>query len=220
MATVQEFDFSVDLMRALIWQYNDAERLQQLVQQEQDWYTENQKNFWINWQRDVFDLRTANDFGLSVWSIILGVPLVVEVAPSAPTKVPFGYGVYNRNYNRGNYSRAFAGAQSLTTEQARIVLLLRAFQITTNGAVPQINRFLAYLFRDEGSVYVIDPLDMGENIYVFTFVPSARLRFVLKNYDLLPRPAGTGSSTLVQTATAWGFDEFHENFDNGNFAQE
>ncbi|WP_231668322.1 DUF2612 domain-containing protein [Ralstonia solanacearum] len=47
--------------------------------------------FWENWIRDVFDLRTANDFGLSVWSEILGVPLAVTVDPTKPGTPVFGF---------------------------------------------------------------------------------------------------------------------------------
>ena len=74
-ATIQEFDFSVDLLQAILWQYNNATSLQSLLNSEQAWVIENQTEFWENWLRDVFDLRTANEFGLSVWSIILGIPL-------------------------------------------------------------------------------------------------------------------------------------------------
>ena len=71
MATIQEFDFSVDLLRALLWQYEDATGLQALLRQKSEWYTVNQTAFWSNWERDVFDLTTANDFGCAVWGIIL-----------------------------------------------------------------------------------------------------------------------------------------------------
>ena len=76
---IQLFDFSVDLLRAILWQYNDATRLQSLLQQKQDWYNEQQTEFWSSWYRDVFNLDTANDFGLAVWSIILEVPLTIGV---------------------------------------------------------------------------------------------------------------------------------------------
>lgn len=76
MSTKQEFDFSINLLEALIWQYNNAPRLESLLRQKQTWYDVNNRDFWQDWLRDVFDLRTANTFGLRVWSIILGLSLI------------------------------------------------------------------------------------------------------------------------------------------------
>ena len=33
---IQEFDFSVDILQALLWQYNDATKLQALLQKKQE----------------------------------------------------------------------------------------------------------------------------------------------------------------------------------------
>jgi len=92
MSRIQEFDFSVDLLQHILWNFNQAENLQNLLQKKQDWYQENQQEFWDNWVRDVFDLRTANDFGLSIWSIILDLPLFGD-SDVSPTDYPaFGFG--------------------------------------------------------------------------------------------------------------------------------
>ncbi|WP_059215173.1 DUF2612 domain-containing protein [Escherichia albertii] len=74
---IQEFQFSVDLLRAILWQYNVAENLQGILERKKDWYVINHEQFWSDWYRDVFNMDTANSFGLSVWAIILGIPLVV-----------------------------------------------------------------------------------------------------------------------------------------------
>lgn len=218
MSKIQAFDFSVNLMKALLWQYNDATRLQSLLQQKQDWYGENQEQFWSDWYRDVFDLRTANEFGLTVWSIILELPLVIDIAPAAPTQAAFGFGQYNKNFTNGNFKLINGGSQVLTPEQARVALRLRYFQLTTRGTIPEINRFMKYLFEGQpGSVWCIDGSDPMTIVYVFSFVPSSQLQFVLQKYDLLPRPAAVGYSYRVEAEETWGFDQYHENFDNGNF---
>ena len=72
---IQSFDFSVNLLQALLWEYNEASNLQSILTQKQAWYNTNQSNFWNNWIVNVFDMRTANEFGLTVWSIILDLPL-------------------------------------------------------------------------------------------------------------------------------------------------
>lgn len=219
-ATIQEFDYSVDLMQSLLWQYNDAERLQKLLELKQEWYNENQTAFWSNWYNDVFNLETANDFGLSVWSIILNIPLAATIAPDAPGKPIFGFGAFHKNFNNGAFASTGSGAIGLSTEQKRLVLKLRYFQLVSRGTIPEINEFLRTLWDNEGNVYVLDPGDMTFAIYVFTFTPSSQIQFILEKFDLLPRPAGVGVKYIIVTKNTFGFGQYHANFNNGNFVSE
>ena len=215
MSQIQTLDFSVDLMRALLWQYNDATRLQSLVSQKQDWHDTNQKDFWENWVKDVFDLRTANDFGLAVWAIILDIPLAVESGADPVDKPVWGFGEYRENFTNGNFASTSSAA--LTTEQKRLVLRLRYFQLVNTGAVPEINKFLAYVFAPLGKAYVNDGLNMTAR-YVFEFPLPSALELVLTEYDLLPRPAAVKIDYVIKgEADGWGFGRYHENFTNGNF---
>lgn len=214
---VQEFDFSVDLLRNLLWQYNEAASLESLLTQKEAWYTTYHTQFWNDWITDVFDLTTANDFGLAVWAIILGVPLVVSPDPD-PDKDPFGFAVDDLNFNNGNFANT-GGGFGLTTEQKRLVLKLRYFQLVTRGAAPEINRFLEYVFGP-GAVYVADGLNMTMR-YVFSQPLPSNVELVLTSYDLLPRPAAVGSDiVIIGEADGWGFGRYHENFTNGNFYHE
>lgn len=189
MANVQEFDFSVDLLRAILWEYNDATRLQSVLQQKQNWYDENQRDFWADWYDNVFNLLTANEFGLTVWSIILDIPIVVSSAPPVDPPPAFGFEDTHKNFNNGNFYGSSGGVQTLTTEQARTVLRMRYFQITTRGTVTEINEFLEILFGDLGGGYVLDNLDMTME-YHFNFPLDSKLQYIFESYDILPRPAG------------------------------
>lgn len=216
MSTVENYDYAVDVMSVLLWQYNDAVRLQKLVELKQLWYDTNQDQFWTDWQRDVFDLRTANQFGLAVWAIILDIPLTFSVGPSPVEKVGWGFGQYRKNFNNGNFNRRSATDNPLTDEQSRLVLRLRYFQLITTGSVVEINRFLGELFYDAfGLVYVRDNLDMTAT-YIFTFYPSNQFQTVLNNFDLLPRPAGVKINyDIIPSGSPWFGFENHPNFDNG-----
>lgn len=215
MSQIQALDFSVDLMRALLWQYNDAARLEALVRQKQAWYDANQSAFWSDWVADVFDLRTANDFGLSVWAIILDIPLVVASAVDPVDKPIWGFGQYRENFTNGNF--AAISNSALSTEQKRLVLRLRYFQLVNDGAVTEINAFFAYLFAPLGPAYVKDGYDMRAR-YVFEFPMPSALEVVLTEFDLLPRPAGVKVDyVILGDADGWGFGRYHENFTNGNF---
>lgn len=186
---IQEFDFSVDLLRAILWQYNDAERIQSILQSKQDWYNENQRDFWQNWFDNVFNLQTADEFGLTIWSIILDIPIIVVTTPPVSPVMRWGYGEYHKNYNNGNFAPSSGGVQTLTVAQARTVLRMRYFQITSKGTVPEINAFMEELFGVDGGAYVVDNLDMTAE-YVFEFPIPSKLQFIFQNYDILPRPAG------------------------------
>lgn len=192
----QAFNFSVDVLSALLWQYNEAPALTEVLEQKQAWYDLNQKLFWQNWINDVFDLRTANDFGCAVWSIILRLPLAIEY--DVPDGPPWGFGPYtsggppdegNMNFDRGNFQALVPTVLPLTLDQKRIALQMRYFQLFTHGAVPQINAMLKRLFGKYGLAYVEDHLDMTMT-YHFAFKMPHPLLFLFNYYDLLPRPSG------------------------------
>ena len=215
MSQIQEFDFSVDLLRALLWQYNEATRLQTLMQGKQDWYNINQTEFWGSWYRDVFNLQTANDFGLAVWAIILDIPLLVASQGDPIDKPIWGFGQYRKNFENGNF--ASIATSQLTTEQKRLVLRLRYFQLYTRATVTEVNAFLGELFAPYGGGYVQDNLDMTA-LYIFNSPLPSALAVVLSEFDLLPRPAGVKIDFIITGLTpSWGFGEFHRNFENGNF---
>lgn len=213
----QLFDFSVNLMKALLWEYNEALNLQTILQLKQDWYETNQDDFWTNWIRDVFDMRTANEFGLSVWSIILDLPLFTSSKPDSITKPTFGFdNAYFKNFDRGNFSSKTGGTTSLPLETKRLALRLRYFGLTTSGTVPEINRFMNYLFANYGRVVLEDNQNMTQT-YVFFFPVTSDLQTLFGDLDILPRPAGVGSAWRDATKKSFGFGNFGLNFNRGNF---
>lgn len=215
MSNIQQFDYSVNLLKTLLWQYNKAKNLQSLLIQKQAWYDENQTQFWEDWYNNVFNLQTANEFGLAVWAIILGMPLNLIVAPN--TSTPFGFELYNENFNNGNFANTESSVVSLTLDEQRLILQLRYFQLTCNGTVPEINKFLKFIFQQKfGTVYVLDGLNMTCE-YIFTFTPGAGLQAALENLDLLPRPAGVKITITIDNGAIFGFGIYNQNFGNGNF---
>lgn len=212
MDNIQAFNFSVDLLRALLWQYNDAVNLQSILRQKSEWYSRNHTEFWNRWIADVFNLRTANDFGLAVWAIILDMPLTVGI-PGSGARPVFGFGQYNQNFTNGNFGRDSAGVAGLTTEQRRVVLLLRYYQLITDGTVPHVNSILKDVF---GQGYVLDHLDMTCS-YIFPQSLSSTMIQVLENFDLLPRPAGVEVNILINPDEVFGFAPIYLNYENGQF---
>lgn len=210
-------EFHVNLMRTVLWQYENAPKLKSLVQSEQDWADKNMTEFWKNWFRDVFNLKTANDFGLSVWSRILNIQLTIN----RPKRVSgiFGFSTNHKNFGNGNFGRGKTQDISVTTEQARKILLLRWFQLTSRPTIANINEALEIVFG-AGVAYVQDNLDMSNQLFMFTERPDYQTIDMLKNTDLLPRPSTVGSAIAVQPRAGFGFGIHHLNFKNGNFSHK
>src|ERR1700761_3792994 len=203
---IQSFDFSVDLLQAILWQYQSAESLISLVQSKQDWYNVNQAQFWQGWLVNVFNLATANEFGLAVWSIILDLPLFTSTSynPDIPTFGFDGSLTGAVNFDNGILQDTNGSVYELPTETKRIALQLRYFQLVSSGTVPEANRVLAYVFGGLGRAWLIDNHDMTQT-YIFNFPVTADLEYLFNNYDILPRPAGVASQWIDATLVYWGF---------------
>lgn len=213
---IQSFDFSINVLRALLWRHNEAVNLQALLQNKQDALDELNQDFWESWIENVFNLQTANEFGLSVWSIILDTPLTIESTDPEPDNSNFGFGTFRKNFNNGNFT-AFGGTSSLSIEDARIVLKLRFYQLVTRGTIPECNKIVADVFGPDITVYALDGLDMTM-VYVFSEYISSSLRSALESFDLLPRPSTVEIVDIIfKPNTSFGFGSFRKNFNNGNF---
>lgn len=171
-------DYAADLLQALLWQYDNAPRLQKLLQHKQNWYNANNTSFWTDWFANVFNINTANDFGLTVWGKLL----------------------------RGERTYTVNGQPySLNTEQYRLLLKGRLLYLGMNGSVPEINNYLHLLFGERGPAYVIDNQDMTIR-YVLEFIPTESEKVVFLNTNILPRPAGVGYSVnAIPRGDVFGF---------------
>ncbi len=214
---IQSFDFSLNLLRVVLWQYNDAQNLQDLIREKQEFYGVSHQQFWENWIRDVFDLRTANDFGLSVWAAILNIQTYTESEESPNNYPAWGFATSgpSNNFNNSNFATEPGSFGRLNTEQRRLLLRLRYYQLTTDGTIPEINAALLDVFNNQNT-YVLDGGDMSI-VYVFTTIPSTVFLTVLQEFDILPRPSGVQLTLRITPQVSWGFGEFHSNFDSGNF---
>ena len=152
----------------------------------QAWYQEKHCDFWNNWVIDVFDLRTANEFGLSVWSVILDVKIFGQNTKSRLDYPAIYFGSTRKNFGHGNFARNASVIEGLTLDQKRIMLQLKAFIMNSNSSTYDINKKLVELFPN-GEVKLMDNLNM-----TYTYIVSSDDNFefaeLLKEFDLLPRP--------------------------------
>lgn len=191
----------------LLWRFNKAEVLTSIITQKARWYQNNYDKFWADWYTNVFNLATANSFGLAVWAIILNLPIELDIDPDPPDKLVFGFGPdvgawsegYGLNFFNANFSNG-AAPVILSLSQRRFLLQLRYFQLQSRGSTAEINAFLPTIVgginNGAGTIYCIDNLDMTIT-YVFTFTPDPELIPALYQYDVLPRPEGVDVSIIV-----------------------
>ena len=199
-----------------MWQYNDAVNIQGLLEAKTAWYEVNQTEFWSSWYDNVFNLETADQFGLIVWGIILGLQLYVNVPPPVDSPIFSFDGSTTGNVNFDNGILSVGGGEThvFPIEIQRLALQLRYFQLTSSGTVPETNRMLKYLFGDQGTAYLLDLGHMAQE-YIFEFALSSDLTYLFDNYDILPRPAGVISTYNSNLTEYFGFNSFNYNFDNG-----
>lgn len=192
MSTIFEYNPSIDFKKHIFWQYNNAPNFNTLINSKQDWYNTNQVNYWLNWVNNVINISTADDYGLAVWGILLGIPRTFDVNG---TNTP------------------------LTTDQYRAVILARLKLLNMRCTVPEINSLLKFLFGKYGKAYVIDNFNMTMT-YHFDFNLTALQIAVLQNVTLLPRPAGVKINIVAFGNDVFGFNGSGAlPFDQGRFAQ-
>lgn len=218
---IEEFNYAeeMNVLPSILWQYEQAANLKGLVLAKQTWLDANFTGFWLNYQNNIFDLATANPtlFQMSVWCIILNVPLLVNIKDEAgkpiwgfnhivsgtpPTAVlensykNFG-DTLSANPGSGNFS--IQNGYVLTLQEQQFLLRLRYFDLCNLGDINDINSFLNYICTNNtigytGTIYVVDNLDMTIT-YTFTTTDfPVSLLAVLKSLDLLPRPVGVSTT--------------------------
>lgn len=215
MSKIQDFNSSTNLLEAILWQYNEAEHLIKIVENKNKWYNDNITQFWNDWYRDVFNVDTANDFGLSVWAKILNVNFSTPPQETRNDNV-FGFGDYFSNFYQSNFSPVQDDTYQLSLEQKRLIIKLTYQKYHILPSVPEINKIIRALIAEDG--YIVDGLDMTTNLIVLTSQLDEGTQYILDTFDLLPRPAGVGVQTIVATGNEFGFEPYGMNFFNGFFA--
>ena len=156
------YNYSIDLSKVILWQYDEAPKLNALVDNEQAFMDNSVTKFWEDFNKDVFNLATCNTFGLELWGKLLGV--------ARPTYTTQGV------------------TYEYSDEQYRLVLQARIYLLTFDGSAKSLNHFFKMLFPDY-TVIITDNLDMTVNIS-FANEPTQEIKTVLMDSLFLPRPSG------------------------------
>lgn len=184
-----------DFWSTIISQYANSPILTQLISNFFDYIdqTTNLGNFFdLIWNVD-----TAQGYGLDVWGRIVGVTRTIAVPAgdffgfeeSSPTGKPFNTAPF--------YAGPISTNNYLLSDTAfRTLIFAKALANISDGSIPSINQILLNLFPGRGNCYATDGEDMTMT-YTFEFVLSSVEQAILQQSGVLPKPVGV-SSTIVQ----------------------
>lgn len=146
----------------------------------------------------VWNVATAQGWGLDVWGRIVGVSRTLTVDGSGrflgfDESTTFGLGPFNE-------SPFYSGVTStsnfvLADEPYRVLVLAKAFSNLCDGSILSLNQLLLRMFPGRGNIYATDGGDMTMTI-TSVFALSAVEVAMLLTSGVFPRPAGV-SLTLI-----------------------
>jgi len=145
----------------------------------------------------VWNIATAEGWGLDNWGRIVGVSRVIPL-PTSPTgylgfaqqvgSQSFGYGAF---FNGANSTTNYA----LADDAYRTLILTKALANISNCAIPTYNRILRTLFPGRGNAYVSDQGGMRMQL-TFEFMLTQVEISILKYSGAFSNPTGVSSIIL------------------------
>lgn len=182
-------------LRTIISQYANSEILTRLIAN-MDAYIDQTANFQSLFDM-IWNVDTAQGYGLDVWGRIVGVSRTLNVVSPGDY---FGFQEALPGSQPFNQSPFYIGTPLTTNYELsdsafRVLIFAKALSNICDGSIPAINQILMKLFPNRGNAYVVDGLDMTM-IYKFEFVLTpVELAIVLQS-GVLPKP--TVVSATVQ----------------------
>lgn len=171
----------------------------------------------------LWNLKTANGYGLDNWGRIIGVDRNVRM--SAPNEVNFGFhtdpdSAFFTPFNVAPFSASGSGFESyaLPDDLYRQLIIVKAASNIIYATAPNINKFLKMIFN-ERSFYLITDIMKAE--YRFEFTLNSFQRLIVFTLNLLPNPCGVELTFLeVPVSGVFGFEGSGlQPFDQGTFAE-
>lgn len=171
---------------------------------------------------DVWDITTCGTLGLDMWGKIVNVSRYVTTdidnsafgfgeanAGSVEYPTPFSDAPFYGGVQETNYVR-------LSDNAYRTLILSKAFSNISIATLPEINRFLAFLFKGRGKAYCVNYRNMTLGITTeFPLEPFEEA--VLKNPDVTPIPSGVQLNINQIVAPYFGFAQDAHPFNEGTF---
>lgn len=210
-------NIKVNIDSALDLQRNKADKIIKLITAKQQWYENNLSQFFYDWFLTVFNLTTADKFGLYVWASILDVSLLKDKLPVPKSLPVIGFDRDDsKNFKKSVFGWNSSSSIDLTVDEERALLKLKAFILSMDGSRIGINKALADIFG-AGVISYIDLENMNATYHISDESLKDFILF-LNSVDLLPRPAGVKiNEIIIGDKPIFGVGENNNNFNRGVF---
>lgn len=212
----------INVEQTLCSQYANSPTLLQLIAN-MNAYIDPRQNL-LEFYNFVWNVDTAQAWGLDIWGRIVGVSRVVPIPGTSGT---FGFDNVDRPpdwQNFGNKNspgsggpfyagQVITGGFKLNDDSYRTLILTKALANIVATTAPALNQLIRNLFPGRGRAYT---LDLGKSNssaggmairYVFEFPLSSIEYAILAFSGVLPHPAGVLVSILVIPGGTFGFRE-------------
>lgn len=143
----------------------------------------------------IWNVDTAQGYGLDVWGRIVGVTRVLQI-PGSITSPYLGFEEPGTPATLTPFGQApfFSGQSSvnnltLSDTQFRTLIFAKALANICDGSIPAVNQLLLNLFPNLGNSYVADGLNMTET-YTFSSALSSSQLAIVQNSGVIPRTSG------------------------------
>lgn len=213
-----------DVWQTVVSQYANSPIITRLLAQFAGWIDQT-KNF-DEFFDLVFNVDTAQGYGLDVWGRIVGVNRILKITQ------PGAYFGFEEAGDASGFNQAsfYAGAPlttnySLTDEAYRLLILTKAMANISQCSILVLNQMLMTLFPHRGNAYVTEgfnfgpyfgfeeagdavgfnqaPFYAGEQInrmvmtYTFDFALSPVERAIVESSGVLPKPTGVRAVVVI-----------------------
>ncbi|CEF53192.1 DUF2612 domain-containing protein [Acetobacter ghanensis] len=189
-----------DVQQTLLSQYANAPRIVALIE---GWNQMLDPAPLIDqWYQMVWNMHTAQGYGLDVWGRIVGVSRVLTLSSQSYTGFFEASDLTEEGFNQTPWYQGVEATSNyrLADDGYRQLIYAKALANIADGSVLQINQVLMTLFAGQGDAYVRDNGDMTMT-YVFRFVPTAVQVSIIQNSGVLPRPVGVGVSYVIESTS-------------------
>ena len=206
---------TVDLSRCILWQYDNAPNIKAILEDFSQFTLQNSTEFFQDWHRDVFNLETANTFGLEVWGRILGAPRPFATAGNFGLDKDGNLRFYNAGTKlwylvwlaHPQYAVSLEGIETVSRsgikdDVYRRYLMTRIMLYYMRGTLPDLQKYFEALFPNS-AVQVVSANDMTVQIIFYNALTDDE--FVLLTIDgVIPEIAGV-KITHIQISQNFGF---------------
>lgn len=168
---------------------------------------------------EVFDPRTAGNWGLDVWGRIVDIERTIALEHSTAVfgfqgsgLPPFGQAPFDSDQAGGTFA--------LTEEPFRKLIFFKAGVNISDGSMRSLNRIIHTMFTDRGRAMAIHVGTMKIRFF-FDFYLQPYEAALIRREDVPPKPAGVGFDIYqVKRAETFGFaGSGLQPFSQGNFVK-